>query len=151
MSEVKETSGRFSLEEVCMLLHNSGKTVDEIAEMLDIPDTTVMRIIAKKTVMTKEVHEDRNMTVGQLKECLKDIPDDIHVIFAVPDTVDTNHVYGYRYIRTAGILTDHLVEGSGMEDATTLCLAVTAGGLDLHGLLEENKEYSHITCEKVLY
>lgn len=51
---------------------------------------------------TKKDH--RNMLVKDLKKILKKLPDDIPVVIPVVDEDDINHIYSFRYVRTAGAL-----------------------------------------------
>ena len=66
----------------------------------------------------------KNMTVKELKEVLNECPDNMPVIIPVIDEDDVNHIYGFRHIRTAGVLTSY-----GEEDAC--CLNSAADGYDI--------------------
>ena len=59
----------------------------------------------------------KNMRVKDLKDILNQLPDDMPVIIPVIDEDDANHIYGFRYVRTAGILTSQ-----GEKDDRVLCL-----------------------------
>ena len=59
----------------------------------------------------------KNMRVKDLKDILNQLPDDMPVIIPVIDEDDANHIYGFRYVRTAGILTSQ-----GEKDYRVLCL-----------------------------
>lgn len=66
----------------------------------------------------------KNMTVKDLKEFLNECPDDMPVIIPVIDEDDANHIYGFRHVRTVGVL-----ESYGEEDAC--CLNAAADGQDI--------------------
>ena len=66
----------------------------------------------------------KNMTVKDLKEILNECPDDMPVIIPVIDEEDANHIYGFRHVRTVGILTS-----DGEEDAC--CLNAAADEQDI--------------------
>ena len=59
----------------------------------------------------------KNMIVKDLKDILNQLPDDMPVIIPVIDEDDANHIYGFRYVRTAGILISQ-----GEQDDKVLCL-----------------------------
>ena len=89
---------------------------------------------------------DVNMTAGKLKEILSEVPDDMLVTIPAIDHDDENHIYGFWYVRTAGILNDSLGDG----DSIVLCLSTSANGEDIKTQVE--KSYSHdISCDKVLF
>ena len=64
--------------------------------------------------------EYQNMYVKDLKKILNELPDDMPII----NEDDANHIYGFRHVRTAGVLTSY-----GEEDAC--CLNAAADGLDI--------------------
>lgn len=68
--------------------------------------------------------EYQNMYVKDLKKILKELPDDMPIIIPVIDEDDANHIYGFRHVRTAGVLTSY-----GEEDAC--CLNAAADGQDI--------------------
>lgn len=85
-----------------------------------------------------------NLTVGKMKELLKDLPDDMEVIIPVClDENNSNITYSFRYARTAGVLNNDYVR----EPA--LCLASTDDGKNIKTLLDESK--SDTWCDKLLY
>lgn len=59
----------------------------------------------------------KNMRVKDLKDILSQLPDDMPVIIPVIDEDDCNRIFGFRYVRTAGILTSQ-----GEKDDRVLCL-----------------------------
>lgn len=59
----------------------------------------------------------KNMLVKNLKDILDQLPDDMPVIIPVIDEDDCNRIFGFRYIRTAGILTSQ-----GEKDDRVFCL-----------------------------
>ena len=58
----------------------------------------------RKNKKTTNVGTFQNMKVKDLKNILNGLPDDMPIIIPVIDEDDTNHIYGFRYVRTAGIL-----------------------------------------------
>lgn len=68
-----------------------------------------------------------NMTVSQLKNIIADLPDDMSVIIPVIDEDDCNKIFGFRYVRTAGILIDIYAE----KDDKVLCLNAAADEEDI--------------------
>lgn len=67
-----------------------------------------------------------NLTIGKLKEILNNLPDDLPIIMPVISEENANDIYGFRYIRTAGVLCDQ-----GEKDDHVLCLNAAADGYDL--------------------
>lgn len=70
--------------------------------------------------------EYQNMLVKDLKKILNDLPDDMPIIIPVIDEDDANHIYGFRYVRTAGEL---ICEYEREPEA--LCLNAAADGQDI--------------------
>lgn len=66
----------------------------------------------------------KNMIVKDLKEVLNGCPDNMPIIIPVIDEDDANHIYGFRHVRTVGVLAS-----DGEEDAC--CLNATANGQDI--------------------
>ena len=86
-----------------------------------------------------------NMTIKDLKEILKDLPDDMPVVIPVIDEDDVNTIYGFRYVRTAGILFD----GYGIgPDLRVFVLNGSKDGVDISTQI---KTRDTVICEKVLY
>lgn len=69
-------------------------------------------------------NEYQNMRVKDLKNILNDLPDDMPIIIPVIDEDDANHIYGFRHVRTAGVLASY-----GEEDAC--CFNSAADGQDI--------------------
>lgn len=70
--------------------------------------------------------EYQNMLVKDLKKILKELPDDMPIIIPVIDEDDANHIYGFRYVRTAGEL---ICEYE--RDQSVLCLNASKGDMDI--------------------
>lgn len=88
-----------------------------------------------------------NLTVGHLKECLKDLPEDMPIIIPVVDYDDVNHINGFRYVRTIGILSNE-----HEEDNRVLCLNGSANGLDISTQIYEHSSADTSTIvEKILF
>ena len=66
----------------------------------------------------------KNMTVKELKEVLNECPDNMPVIIPVIDEDDVNHIYGFRHVRTVGVLISN-----GEKDAC--CLNTAEDGQDI--------------------
>lgn len=66
------------------------------------------------------------MTVSELKSVLNDLPDDMLVVIPVVDEEDVNHIFGFRKVRTAGILRCETEECSEV-----ICLNGAANGMDI--------------------
>ena len=47
-----------------------------------------------------------DLRVKDLRIILEGLPDDMLIIIPVVDENDVNHIYGFRKVRTAGILED---------------------------------------------
>lgn len=84
-----------------------------------------------------------DMTVRDLKAALKDLPDDMEVIVTAYAEDDANYIFGFRHVRTAGILKNPY------EDKPALCLAPAMDGADMESLIENM--HSDTNCEKVLF
>ena len=68
----------------------------------------------------------KNMTIADLKEIIKDLPNDMPVIIPVVDEDDCNRIFSFRFVRTAGLLSDE-----GEEYRTVLCLNAAADENDI--------------------
>lgn len=58
-----------------------------------------------------------NMTISDLKNIITNLPDNMPVIIPVIDEENCDRLFGFRYVRTAGIL---FCEGE--QDEKVLCL-----------------------------
>ena len=72
------------------------------------------------------INEYQNMRVKDLKHILGQLPDDMAVIIPVIDEEDANHIYGFRHVRTAGVLIS-----DGEQDREVLCLNAAADMKDI--------------------
>ena len=72
------------------------------------------------------INEYQNMRVKDLKHILGQLPDDMAVIIPVIDELDANHIYGFRHVRTAGVLISE-----GEQDREVLCLNAAADMKDI--------------------
>lgn len=68
------------------------------------------------------------MRVGDLKEILNNLPDDMFIVIPVVDEDNVNRIYGFRKVRTAGILTS---EHEAEDKREVFCLNGTMDGQDL--------------------
>ena len=69
-----------------------------------------------------------DMKIKDLKNLIDKLPDDMLVIIPVIDEDDANHIYGFRKVRTAGILVDEYADKNEME---VLCLNAAADEQDI--------------------
>lgn len=89
--------------------------------------------------------ENVNLTIKELKEIIKDLPDDMDVIIPVITEDDANDILGFRYVRTAGILTNKY------EPNSALCLNSSDDGLDISSQIKMMAgEHNKTSCEKIL-
>ena len=88
-----------------------------------------------------------NLTVEDLKEAIKDLPDDMPIIIPVI-TEDAKLILGFRHVRTIGILND-LYADDKSPDKLALCLNASADGVDISTQIENNK--LEVACEKIIY
>ena len=85
-----------------------------------------------------------DLTVGKLKNIIKDLPDDMDIIVPVcPDENDSNVICSFRHVRSAGVLDNDYVS------KPALCLAATNDSKDIKTLLDENKLGTW--CDRLLY
>lgn len=86
----------------------------------------------------------QNMTVKDLKLILSDLPDDMHIVIPVIDAFYANHIYGFRYVRTAGELISECE-----QDREVFCLNAAADGQDI----EDQVHYSDVDVhvDKILF
>lgn len=45
-----------------------------------------------------------NLTISELKKMVADLPDDMPVVIPVIDENNGNRIFGFRFVRTAGLL-----------------------------------------------
>lgn len=63
-----------------------------------------------------------------IKDILGKLPDDMLIVMPVIDEDDANHIYGFRKIRTAGILVD---DYETEDDKEVLCVNAAADDNDI--------------------
>ena len=88
-----------------------------------------------------------NLTVEDLKEAIKDLPDDMPIIIPVI-TEDAKLILAFRHVRTIGILNDLYLSDKD-PDKLALCLNASADGVDISTQIENNK--LDVACEKIIY
>lgn len=84
-----------------------------------------------------------NLTVGDLRDCIKDLPDNMDVIIPVTIEDDANYIVSFRHVRTLGVLSNKY------EEKPALCLNGAQDGVDIKTQLNINKLST--TCDKVLF
>ena len=84
-----------------------------------------------------------NLTIGILKEAIKDLPDDMFVIIPVSCAEDANYIESFRYARTLGIVSNKY------EEKPALCINISQDGANIDTQLHINKLST--TCDKVLF
>lgn len=67
-----------------------------------------------------------DLRVKDLKIILERLPDDMLVVIPVVDEEDVNQLYGFRKVRTAGIL-----ECESEKDRKVVCLNGATNGMDI--------------------
>lgn len=67
-----------------------------------------------------------DMRIKDLKNMINELPDEMIVVIPVIDEKDANHIYGFRKVRTAGILVC-----DGEDDREALCLNAAADEQDI--------------------
>ena len=68
------------------------------------------------------------MKVKDLKEILNDLPDEMLIVIPVVDEDNVNRIFGWRKVRTAGILRD---EYECEQEKEVFCLNSATDGQDL--------------------
>lgn len=91
-----------------------------------------------------------NLTVKHLKEIIKDLPDEMNIIIPVIDEDDANHISGFRFVRTAGVLTDLMLPDDNNEK-NVLCINAASGGKDISSQLNDNGYSSTLHCKTLLF
>ena len=85
-----------------------------------------------------------NLTISELKKIVADLPDDMPVIIPVIDEDDCNQIFGFRFVRTAGLLSRE----SEKYD-TVLCLNAAA---DDHDIADQVRFSGiDVSVEKILF
>lgn len=85
-----------------------------------------------------------DMRVKDLKKILSCISDDAIVVIPVVDENDVNRIYGFRKVRTAGVL-----HCESEEDSRAFCLNGAADGFDLADQI--HKSGRDVDLVKILY
>lgn len=98
-----------------------------------------------RTCMEKD-KKPSNLTVGELKKILEDLPDDIPIVTTNHPEDDVNAVTGYRFIRTVGALSC-----KSEEHQDVLCLAPAWDGADMAALVNRRFCDSEVFCKKVYF
>lgn len=84
-----------------------------------------------------------NITVRDLKDILKGLPDDMNIIVTSTPEDDPNYISSFMHLTTAGVLKNPY------EEKPALCLAPSTDGLDIKSLLDKNG--SDTECMKLLF
>ena len=84
-----------------------------------------------------------NLTVGMLKEAIKDLPDDMLVVIPVSSSENANYIEFFRHARTIGIVSNKY------EEKPALCINSSEDGSDIDTQLNINKLST--ICDKVLF
>lgn len=88
----------------------------------------------------------KNLTVGVLKEIIKDIPDDMAIVIPVIDEDDADILRGFRLARTAGIL-----KCVYEKNNTVLCLNTVLNCNDISDQIKNAKAFNDIKVSKILF
>ena len=84
-----------------------------------------------------------NLTVGALKEAIKDLPYDMDVIIPVFCAEDVNYIESFRHARTLGIVSNKY------KEKPALCINTSQNGVDIDTQLRINNLST--TCDRVLF
>lgn len=88
--------------------------------------------------------ESINMKVKDLKNILATCPDGMDVIIPVIDEEDANIIYAFRYVRTAGILSNQT------EEYSALCLNSSENGCDISEQIKQRYR-GNTACDRILF
>ena len=91
-------------------------------------------------------HKNLNMTVKDLKRILRKLPNDMHVVIPVISEDDCNLVFGFRHVRTAGILFCKF-----NEKKLARVIALNASTPDSNIKLQTENYDGAVVCEKILF
>lgn len=83
----------------------------------------------------------RNMTISDLKRIIGDLPEDMPIIIPVISEDNVNQIFGFRFVRTAGILSCE-----SEEDDRVLCL----NGANEYDIADQVRNID-VTCECILF
>lgn len=86
----------------------------------------------------------KDMNVKDLKNILKELPDDMLIVIPVVDELDVNNIISFRKARTAGVLRCETEEHSEV-----LCLNGSSDAMDISDQI--NSRGGNVTLTKVLY
>lgn len=67
-----------------------------------------------------------DMRIKDLKSIINELPDSMAIVIPVIDEENANHIYGFRKVRTAGILVSE-----GEEDREVLCINAASDEQDI--------------------
>ena len=90
--------------------------------------------------------EYQNMLVKDLKKILNELPDDMPIVIPVIDEDDANHIYGFRYVRTAGEL---ICEYE--REPEVLCLNAAADGQNIADQIRLSGRGRDVSVKKILF
>ena len=88
----------------------------------------------------------QDMRVKDLKHILEQLPDDMEVIMPVIDEEDANHIYGFRHVRTAGVL---IFEGE--QDREVLCLNASVDMMVIADQVYFSGKSSYVGVKEILF
>ena len=128
---------------VILTVHGTGfilRTISGTKMAISFDRMANIRLVKRKE---SEYERGMNVTVRDLKDCLKDLPDDMEVIVPVFDDIDNNKISGFRHVRTIGVLE------SPVEPNQALCIATAVGGADMYTLTNTN--HLGVKCAKGLF
>lgn len=88
----------------------------------------------------------KNLTVGDLKDILEMVSDDLPVVIPVVDEDDSDNIISFRHVRTAGVLEDLNANESAPD--IVLCINTSGEGSDIGAQITNRR--SDVVCKKVL-
>lgn len=86
------------------------------------------------------------MTVEDLREIIKDLPDDMQIVIPVIDENDCNYIYGFRKVRVAGVL-----QCESEQEREVFCMNSAMDGKNLTHQIEESGVDPDVTVRDILY
>ena len=116
---------------------------DNVAHIHVEKDNSVVNIDTENLDECYDEEVKMNMTVADLKAILNSLSDDLPVVIPVIDERNANQIFGFRHVRTAGILHDEYEP----TEPRVLCINSAEYGVDISTQMQ-NKP---IVCEKVLF
>ena len=156
MENLENPYNEYIVETEITFIKDEPKSKKEIKDLLGADHVTIKSIKTfyhdarerkskmRKNKKTTNVGTFQNMKVKDLKNILNGLPDDMPIIIPVIDEDDTNHIYGFRYVRTAGIL-----ECDYEKDRKVLYLGSSVDKMDIANQISRSGR--DVSVNEILY